>query len=821
MLETTTIGRNGASDRRPGPNGRATADAGPMKYPSPEPAQPALPPFGATMQVEEAGDDQFIDLERLAAIVIRRARVIMLGAAIGLALGIAYLVFTPPKYTASTAILLDDSLTRFAEEKDPTPVQIQADSRILSEVEILKSERLARAVAVAEGLDRDEAFLFPPQSLFAWAKARVKGLAGFFFAGDPPASGGSQSDARIGRAAAILQGGLDANRVGRSYVIEVAYASNDRAVAGRVARAYANAYLSDQLDANFDATQRATIWLQGRIAELRDSSQAAALEVEKFRAANGLTSARGELISDQQLSDLNSQLILAQADTANALARYQQFKAIIDSGPDNAVKNATIPTEKGESGANSTVITGLKTRYLDVSKREREIVARFGESHPQAVALRREQTDLTQQIFHELQQLTDSYRNQYEVAKSREDSLRTNVGQMAGRSSQNSQAMVRLRELEQQSNALAALYQAFLARHEEASQQRSFPIAKARVISQAGDPVSPSSPRKGLVLGLALALGLMGGAGAGALMEFRERFFRTGDDVRNALDANFLGYLPAVGVRRANGQPGAASGSERAGSGRSATNGKAIAQRMLRVAANQPSSSFAETLRNAKLAVDVVLQEKPGKIIGFVSVLPHEGKTTVAANFASLVAANGARTLLIDGDLRNPGLSRALSAAPESGLVEVILGEQRWQSVVMVDRTTGLAIMPAALRGRLSHTGALLSGPGMRKLLDELRQAYDYIVVDLPPLGPVIDAKAFAPFADGFVMVTEWGTTPRALVRTTLQAEPRVAAKLLGVVLNKTDLQKLSRYGAFGSAEQYLDRYMSYYVEQGEAVGKD
>ncbi len=822
MLETTTIGRNGASDRRPGPNGRATAEAGTVKTPSPEPLPQAVPPFGAALPAEEADGDQFIDLERLAAIVIRRARVILLGAAIGLALGIAYLVFTPPKYTASTAILLDDSLTRFAEEKDPTPVQIQADSRILSEVEILKSERLARAVAVAEGLDKDEAFLFPPQSLFAWAKARVKGLAGFFFAGDPPASGGSQSDARIGRAAAILQGGLDANRVGRSYVIEVAYASNDRALSGRVARAYANAYLSDQLDANFDATQRATIWLQGRIAELRDSSQAAALEVEKFRAANGLTSARGELISDQQLSDLNSQLILAQADTANALARYQQFKAIIDSGPDNAVKNATIPTEKGESGANSTVITGLKTRYLDVSKREREIVARFGESHPQAVALRREQTDLTQQIFHELQQLTDSYRNQYEVAKSREDSLRTNVGQMAGRSSQDSQAMVRLRELEQQSNALAALYQAFLARHEEASQQRSFPIAKARVISQAGDPVSPSSPRKSLVLGLALALGVIGGAGAGALMEFRERFFRTADDVRNALDANFLGYLPAVGVRQANGSKTglAANAKGPAGNGKSASNGKAIAQRMLRVAANQPSSSFAETLRNAKLAVDVVLQEKPGKVVGFVSVLPHEGKTTVAANFASLVAANGARTLLIDGDLRNPGLSRALSAAPESGLVEVILGEQRWQSVIMVDRTTGLAIMPAALRGRLSHTSELLSGPGMRKLLDELRRAYDYIVVDLPPLGPVIDAKAFAPFADGFVMVTEWGTTPRALVRTTLQAEPRVAAKLLGVVLNKTDLQKLSRYGAFGSAEQYLDRYMSYYIEQGEAVGK-
>ena len=140
------------------------------------------------------------------------------------------------------------------------------------------------------------------------------------------------------------------------------------------------------------------MWLQGRLGELRDSSQAAALEVEKFRAENGLTAARGELMSEQQLSDLNSQLIVAQADTANALARYNQYKSIIDSGPENAVKNATIPTDK----ANSSVLNELKTRYLNITKREQDVTARFGEDHPQAVALRREQADVTRQIFQEL-----------------------------------------------------------------------------------------------------------------------------------------------------------------------------------------------------------------------------------------------------------------------------------------------------------------------------------------------------------------------------------------------------------------------------------
>ena len=208
-----------------------------------------------------------------------------------------------------------------------------------------------------------------------------------------------------------------------------------------------------------------------------------------------------------------------------------------------------------------------------------------------------------------------------------------------------------------------------------------------------------------MVLGLSLVLGLIGGACAGAYQEFRERFFRTGDDVRRALNINFLGYLPITGNRLAKTK--AKAGDAWNPAQRPAAD--AVTPRILRVAINAPSSSFAETLRNVKLASDVVLQRSPCKVIGFVSVLPHEGKTTVAANFAGLLAANGVRTLLIDADLRNPGLEPQPVAGAGEGAGR---GDRRRPSLA------------ERLHGRQEDQARHHSGGGPRPSLAHQRTAF-------------------------------------------------------------------------------------------------
>lgn len=768
--------------------------------------------------------DDFIDVERLLSMAARQAKVVAACAAIGLFLGVLYLQTTPPTYMATSRVLIDEGLNKVVDEVSAASVSMQTDSAILSQIEILHSARLAAVVVDKQKLDQNDAFLYPPTSAVSKAAGFVRGVIRYFRPSpavgttdvtrlDPATRDAMIASSRRDYAILKLQNEVQAERIGRSYVISIAYQATDPALATAITKAYADAYLADQLDASFDATERAAVWLQGRLTELRESSQAASLAVEKFRAEHGLAVDDGQLISDKQLSDLNGQLIEAQADTARASARYQQYKSIVESGSDNAFRDAAISADQ----PSNSIISTLKTRYLTVAKRQQDIEANFGAEHPQAVALAKEKADISAQIFGELKQLTEGYRNEYEVALARETALRANVALAAGKSSIDNQSQVKLRELEQKATALSTLYQTFLGRYEEASQQQSFPVGKIRVISDATLPQSAATPRTSIVLGLSLVLGVMMGAGVGGLNEFRERFFRTGEDVRDRVGLKFLGYLPIIGSKvakddkRDDGQAAVKTAQSPSAAERRAR---------MRVSIDAPASMFSETLRSAKIAFDVVMEGQGSRVIGVISVLPGEGKSTVAANLAGLLAANGSKTLLVDGDLRKPGLSRSLGMEAEQGLMEAVVSGQTWQSVGKIDRQTKLAIVPAVPRGHFSHTSELLSSAGMRRFIDNAKETFEYIIVDLPPLGPVVDAKAFAPLADGFVLVTEWGRTPRAMVQSILSSEPYIANKIVGVVLNKVDLKKLAKYGSIGGSEKFFDRYSSYYLEKSEARTK-
>lgn len=766
--------------------------------------------------------DDFVDLERLLQMGMRQAKVVLIAALAGLLVGVVYLQTTPSTYTSSARVLIDEELSKIVDEVSPLTVRMESDAAMLSQLEVLKSARLAGAVVDRLNLHEDESFMNPPVSLPSVLIGRARALKSLLLPGRKPAAQRGEDAGQPvqgspvrQRAIQMLQGQVRAERVGRSYVIAIAIESHDPRLAARLASAYSEAYVSDQLNAGFDATEQAAVWLQGRLAELRQNSQEAALEVEKYRAEHGLSSSRGELIAERRVGDLSTQLIEAQRETADARARYEQYAAIVEHGSSGAIhdviESVIIPSELPAGSE----IAALRTSYANVVRRQREIEANFGADHQQAVALGREAEELARRITGELRRLTQTYRGEYQVAQAREEALRQNIADASGSSAEANQAQVRLRELEQQASALSALYSSFLDRYERTIQQQTFPVAKVRIISEATVPSRASGPKTLIVLGISLVIGMMAGGSLGVLNEFNERFFRTGEDVTRRLGFKFLGYLPLVGGRAKPARRGKPSG---LGVGHKPTVATLSRKAALRVAIDAPASMFAETLRNVKIASDIVLQKNEGKVIGVVSALPGEGKSTAAANLAQLLATNGSKTLLIDGDLRNPALTRALGITADGGLIEAITDAQPWRSLVKLDRQTRLAILPGVVRGQFSHTGEALSSPTMRRLLQEAKGAFDHIIVDLPPLGPVVDAKAFAPLADGFLVIVEWGRTPRALVRTLLASEQSIAGKVLGVVLNKVNLRSLPKYGSFGGSEQFVMKYAEYYQETPETV---
>jgi succinoglycan biosynthesis transport protein ExoP len=366
--------------------------------------------------------------------------------------------------------------------------------------------------------------------------------------------------------------------------------------------------------------------------------------------------------------------------------------------------------------------------------------------------------------------------------------------------------------LESRAKAFHAIHDSFLQRYMEVTQQQSLPISEARILSAASAPGGASSPQTSKILLIASALGLMLGMAAGSLRESVDRVFRTTNQVEQVLKTNCLTVLPIVKEK-----PFVVStaGSSRKGAPKEGLlPGKELGSNLpglFRAVLNEPLSSFAEGFRAIKVAADISRAIKQNKVIGIISSLPNEGKSTVSANFAQLIAHGGRKAILIDGDLRNPTLSRKLAPKADVGLLEVIGGKIPLDDAIYTDPLTGVVFLPAVIESRLAHSSEILASDALRQLLDQLRKIYDYIVIDLPPLTPVVDVRATTQIVDSYVFVVEWGRTRINLVQRQLTSAPEVFDRLLGIVLNKANLKMLDRYenyyGGYYYSKNYYERY--------------
>jgi capsular exopolysaccharide synthesis family protein len=216
-----------------------------------------------------------------------------------------------------------------------------------------------------------------------------------------------------------------------------------------------------------------------------------------------------------------------------------------------------------------------------------------------------------------------------------------------------------------------------------------------------------------------------------------------------------------------------------------------------------PSSPYAEAIRSIKLSVDLNSSGSYTKVIGFTSCLPSEGKTTLASAMATIISQSGARVLLVDCDLRNPSLSRMLTPDATVGFLDVVAGKVPLTDAIWADSHGTLAFLPSVVGDRYPYATEMLSSEAAKSLFSSLQIRYDYVILDLAPMVAALDVRAAKHVVDSYVMVVEWGTTKVDAVKYALRSVPGVQEKLVGVVLNKVDMNSMKYYDNYGAAYYY------------------
>jgi succinoglycan biosynthesis transport protein ExoP len=719
----------------------------------------------------------------LIGFVRRQFPVVLWAVLLTIGLAAVYLFTTPPLYSAQAKLMIDTGKVQVLKQSilSENPFSFPL---IDTQIEILKSETFAQKILKSLHLTQDPEFTAPAKGPIAIARNLISSLF-------------IKSESDLTHPVQVFEDRLTVSRVGMTYVIEISFKSFDPGRAAQIANAVADGFIVDQLEAKYQTIRGATAWLQDRLNELQGQAAAAERAVIDYKTKNNIVDTGGRLINEQELAQTQTALVQARAATAEAQARLDRVTQVLrdDTLDPKAAATATV-TE----ALQNSIITQLRQQYLDLAQREAIFSSRYGDSHLAVVNLRNRMQEIRHSIVDELKRIAAAYKSDYDIAKARENSLEQTLATTVAGSQTANKAQIELRQLESAAQTYRALYDNFQQRYMDSVQQQSLPMTEARVITRALQSVK-YSPKSLLILAGATFGGLVLGLGLAMLREISDRVFRTGKQVEAQLGTECLAIVPLMkqGTKTVPVSPKAAAASRIIAPDAS----------LLRNVIDAPLSPFAESIRAVKVSLDVSRATNPNKVIGITSSHPNEGKSTIAASLAQLTADGGARVILVDCDLRKPSLSHQLVPDASRGLIDVIANKASLDQVIWYDPSTRLSFLPVGMKSHLIHTSEVLASDAMKDFFARLRESYEYVIVDLSPIAPVVDVRSATHLVDTFLFVIQWGKTKTDVAEHALNTARGVYDNLLGVVLNKVDLKALNRYEGHG--HYYYSRHYAHY----------
>jgi succinoglycan biosynthesis transport protein ExoP len=717
--------------------------------------------------------------------VYRQYPIIVLVTLLSMSLGVLYLLITPPSYTALATMIIDTKRTPIFQNTSPVSDIAIESAIVASQVEILKSEKIALAVVTELQLWNDPEFAGPGQGLTGTANGIISNVMG----NETP----QDQEARTRRAVEAFQNRLVARRVMMTNVLEINFRSYNPERAIQIANTIASAYINDQLETRSQSAKQTSMWLQERLKELREQALNAERAVVEFKNDNNMVDAAGRRIYEQQLTELNTQLIVARNRVSEAQARLDRVDAITQSGIPDATVTDTL---------NNAVITRLRQQYLDLANREAEWSIRYGADHNAVKNLQSQMREIRNSISDELRRIAETYKSELEIAKQREEAVQSQLAQVVVQAQEASHAQVRLGELESGAKTARLLYDNMLQRYMESIQQQSFPVSEARLITRASGPLKRSHPLPLPILAATTGGGIMLGLLIGVLSEIWRHVFRTRHQVNARLQTNCIAVVPKIRSLIAKPERLGPRPPQNTFGPRTIISDQGFFWHVL----DSPMSRFAESIRSIKLAIDNSDANKSHKIVALTSALPREGKSTVSTSLAQLLAHSGAKTILVDCNIRHASLSQMLTPNAKTGLLEVISGAANLEDVIWTEPYTNLAFLPSVANNRLVNSHEVLTSDVTNALFNKLRSKYEYVIIDLSPLAPIVDARTTTQFIDSYILVIEWGRTRVEDVERALTEAKAIHENMLGVVLNKANLRVLARYDS-RHRNYHSDRY--------------
>lgn len=692
---------------------------------------------------------------------------------------------TTPIYEASAQLLIENptrSVTSLDGVLDPT---MYYDSDFLpTELQILQSRALAqRTINVmtawdASGLNEEadgSGGSFGPlvavrtaiSGTLDWVAQALGAPAQI----EPPAP--NETIAQSGQINAFL-GGLTVEPIRYTRLVAVRYRSPDPALATEAVNALADQYIQQSIEQRFQASQAANEWLAGQLEEQRREVEQSEAALQQFRETYGTVAVDDQQnVVVQQLAELNAAVIAARTERLDKEATYNQLRGLQTQGDQAAVES--FPAILGNA-----FIQNLKSEVVELQRRHAELSTRYGERHPEMIRATQELQAAQARLQTEIDNVVESVRSDFRTAQAREQSLQQALD------AQNRDALglnrrgIEYAVLEREAASNRQLYENLLSRTNESGVTGEFRGSNVQIVDRAEVPTAPILPRTRRDLMMAALFGCLVAFGLVFGFERLDNRIKSPEEIRAHLGLAYLGLVPSVGRKEQQDGPSP-------------------------LLTNGAPPRFAEALRAIRTSVVFSAPDEDSRTIVVTSTAPGEGKTVVAANLALALAQAGQRTVLIDGDMRRPRVHEVFGKAQEPGLSNTLVNSDKLEQSLQ-PAGSGLFVLSA---GHLPPNPAeLLGSKRYEALLATLRERFDWIIVDAPPVMAVTDAAVLANQAAGVVFVVGAEMTPRPGILAALEQLAAAKAHIIGAVLNRVDVERHSYY--YGP--YYRKDYTAYYT---------